>query len=106
MKNGYPKKVVYRILYEGETTKQHQQGNKATDYANVFPRNHSNITNNSNDGLNQILAYYEKNKDQLKADLDNKLVVIKNNRIYIKQQAIREIIAILENQKNQENYSK
>ena len=78
---------------------------KASDdsgYANVFPRNHSNTTNSSNDSLNQILAYYEKNKDQLKADLDNKLVVIKNNRIYIKQQAIREIIAILENQKNQE----
>ena len=37
MKNGYPEKVVYRILYEVvKTTKQHQQGDKATDSANVF----------------------------------------------------------------------
>ena len=37
MKNGYPEKVVYRILYEEvKTTKQHQQADKATDFANVF----------------------------------------------------------------------
>ena len=64
-------------------------------------RNHSSPnTNSSNESLNQILAYYEKNKDHFKSDLDNKLVIIKNNKIYIKQQAIREINAILENEKN------
>ena len=37
LKNGYPEKVVYRILYEEmKTTKQQQQGDKATDFANVF----------------------------------------------------------------------
>ena len=37
MKNGYPEKVVYRILYEEvKTMKQQQQGDKATDFANVF----------------------------------------------------------------------
>ena len=37
MKNGYPEKVVYRILYEEvKTTKQQQQGDKTTDSAHVF----------------------------------------------------------------------
>ena len=37
MKNGYPEKVVYRIVYEEvKTKKQQQQGDKATYSANVF----------------------------------------------------------------------
>ena len=37
MRNGYPEKVVYRKLYEEvKTTKQQQQGDKATYFANVF----------------------------------------------------------------------
>jgi len=37
VQNGYPEKVVYRILYEeNKPTKLHQQSDKKTDYANVF----------------------------------------------------------------------
>ena len=37
MQNGYPEKVVYRILYdEKKPVKLHQQSDKKTDFANVF----------------------------------------------------------------------
>ena len=37
VQNGYPEKVVYRILYdEKKPVKLHQQSDKKTDFANVF----------------------------------------------------------------------
>lgn len=48
--------------------------------------------------LNQILTYYENHKTKFKNDQENKLVVIRNSTISIKQGYLKELMRVIENQ--------
>lgn len=53
----------------------------------------SYLTNND---LNHLIAYYEKHPEQFKSDFNEKLIAVKDGKIYIKPQYMRDVLKMIE----------